>query len=628
MPFALLVGQPQQLPISSQLVVANNRAGLRPITANTNSQIPRQPMVNQQVYIVGRGPGPQPNLLQMRSIPSQQSNHQGNGIVGVQAPIRPSSTPPKESDVSVARFLNHILASEKTGRGEHGQVIQLIQDLIDDKVSCDSFLTQLYTLMKTTRRQDVDRMFYSGLGKLRLDLASGNISLPHIKPPNLNRSTTSSSTAINPSSASQILPRPIDNLPATHTFQISTSVPISPAPPRSVTPLVQSSVYAPRVANPPIAPTTPIRPLRPAPNNQLRHKAPTNSALFQSFSGTTTPIAPQRAAVLAPGTQLRPVYPSTPGSTASIIAASSTPSISLVSAPATSAFLPVASAGAGAITSNTVSTSPNVSSQLNQPFFPVSQIRSFLATKLSAAAVASLSDEALNCMAHGLNSFLRDVLTRLSLVAGHKATKLAEDPHLEQVDYAREQIAFVQKMYDFDQEKRSELQREFILKAAKTRLRNENSEQARIREMANQLKNEKDERERQEQANFTALSAIGTLNNKRSRLSMNLSASEQILATSGVNLSSTLSTTSFSNPNAATTAAGSTSSTRLSLINSSSRLRLLQSSASSQQPSATPRFNLAASLRVRRAGLRELQVVFSKDKRLCRSRALCRTYWH
>lgn len=147
--------------------------------------------------------------------------------------------------------------------------------------------------------------------------------------------------------------------------------------------------------------------------------------------------------------------------------------------------------------------------------------------------------------------------------------------------------------------------------------------------MANQLKNEKDERERQEQANFTALSAIGTLTNKRSRLSMNLSASEQIRTTSGVNLSGTLSTTSFSHPNAATTATGSTSSTRLSLINSSSRLRLLQSSASgNQQPSTTPRFNLAASLRVRRAGLRELQVVFSKDKRLCRSRALCRTYWH
>lgn len=312
-------------------------------------------------------------------------------------------------------------------------------------------------------------MFYSGIGKLRLDLASGSISLPHIKPPNLNRSATTSSVAINPSSASQILPRPVENLPSTPTFQISTSVPISPAPPRPVTPLVQSSVYAPRVANPQIAPTTPIRPLRPAPNNQLRHKAPTNSALFQSFSGTTstTPIAPQRAAVLAPGTQLRPVYPSTPGSTASIIAASSTASISIVSAPASSTFLPVVSAGAGAVTSNAVSTSPNVSSQLNQPFFPVSQIRSFLATKLSAAAVASLSDEALNCMAHGLNSFLRDVLTRLSLVAGHKATKLAEDPHLEQVDYAREQIAFVQRMYDFDQEKRTELQREFILKAAK-----------------------------------------------------------------------------------------------------------------------------------------------------------------
>lgn len=70
-------------------------------------------------------------------------------------------------------------------------------------------------------------------------------------------------------------------------------------------------------------------------------------------------------------------------------------------------------------------------------------------------------------MAHGLNSLLRDVLRQVSLVAGHKATKLADDPHLVQVDYVREQLSFVQKLHEFDQEKRSELERELIFKAAK-----------------------------------------------------------------------------------------------------------------------------------------------------------------
>ncbi|VDO12831.1 unnamed protein product [Rodentolepis nana] len=138
--------------------------------------------------------------------------------------------------------------------------------------------------------------------------------------------------------------------------------------------------------------------------------------------------------------------------------------------------------------------------------------------------------------------------------------------------------------------------------------------------MATQLKNEKDERERQEQANFTALSAIGTLTNKRPRLSMNLPSSEQTIITTGGNLSNNL--------NSATNAATATGSTGFSLINSTSSLRLVQPSSSSNQISSTPRFNLAASLRARRAGLRELQVVLNKDRRLCRSRALCRTYWH
>ncbi|VDL16315.1 unnamed protein product [Hymenolepis diminuta] len=625
----------------------------------------------------------QPNLLPVRSLPNHPLNHQANGVAAAQVSAQPPATQSSGNVISVAKFLNHILTSNKTDTGERAQVIQLVQDLIDDKVSCDSFLAQLYLHLKTSRRQDVDNLFYTGLPKLRMDLINGTTTLPNIRPPNRSVLTgastvtttasilaTSTAAQAQPaiihtpsqsSSTSQILPRPsptiVDNLPPNSTFQLSTSsIPISPAPLRPVTPLVHSSVYSPRVAvtNSP----TPIRPLRPAPtinnnngnNQQFRLKTPTNhsTTLFQSVSGTT-PIAPHRPTILPPGTQLRPLFPSpAPGSTPSLASSSAVPASNSTLVPPASSFLsPVTSvsSAAPAPSSSNAMSSPQsaASSQLNQPFFPVAQIRSFLGSKLPANEVASLTEDSLNCMAHGLNTLLRSLLTRISLVAGHKATKLSDDPHLEQVDYAREQIGFVQKMHEFDQEKRSELQREFILKAAKakseilplcalpffvhvsfyasiTRIRNENSEQVKIREMATQLKNEKDERERQEQANFTALSAIGTLSNKRPRLSMNAPTSEQTLITTGGNLSNSLN----SAPNVAT----AVSSTGFSLINSNSSLRLVQPSSSSNQIPSTPRFNLAASLRARRAGLRELQVVLSKDRRLCRSRALCRTYWH
>lgn len=148
--------------------------------------------------------------------------------------------------------------------------------------------------------------------------------------------------------------------------------------------------------------------------------------------------------------------------------------------------------------------------------------------------------------------------------------------------------------------------------------------------MAHQLKNEQYERERQQQANRTALNAIGLPANRRPRASVNPSISDQGM-TPGAGTPTTGS--SSSTTPAATTAAAAP---RLSLINSSApRLRLVQPSSSSSttvvggggQVTSTPRFTLAASLRTRRAGLRELQVVLSKDSRLCRSRAFFRSYW-
>ena len=148
--------------------------------------------------------------------------------------------------------------------------------------------------------------------------------------------------------------------------------------------------------------------------------------------------------------------------------------------------------------------------------------------------------------------------------------------------------------------------------------------------MAHQLKNEQYERERQQQANRTALNAIGIPANRRSRPSLNPPIGDQGLST-GVGITATTTDPSLS-------AVPSPTTPRLSLINSSaSRLRLVQSSSatpptstgilSSGQPPTAPRYTLAASLRTRRAGLRELQVVLSKDSRLCRSRAFFRSHW-
>ncbi|KAL5108188.1 Transcription initiation factor TFIID subunit 4B [Taenia crassiceps] len=621
-------GQPQQLPISSGLTASNIRAGLRPIGTNINSpaMISRPPLVGHSLYLVPRGnlnhiqTASPPNLLHVRSITSAQSIAQGNGIAGVPAPTRPFSSTPNNvvthpvNDSPVVKFIKQLmeLSQKSTPAGTQDTIIKLVQRLIDDEIDCDRFCTQLCASLKSVnKRTDVESLLKNNIVQLRRDLANGVCSLPHITPPRPPPTTPSTTVFVNPatiinsaSSTSQILPRPSDGLPATATFQLSpaATVSLSPALPRSATPLVQNSIFSPRSIPTSIAPSTPhpIRPqLKPAQPLPIRMKTPVSPAMFQPVSGATA-IAPQRGSLLAGATAVRPIYPTTPVSVSSVVP-SPAPVAPIVSAPRISA---VAAAAAPA------AVSPSPSSQMNQPFFPVCQIRSYLSTQLSQSSIAMISDEAINCMAHGLDAFLRSILTRVSVVAGHKAVKLSEDPHLTQVDFAREQLNYLQRLGEFDRQKQSELEKEYILKAAKSRTRSENPDQARLREMAHQLKNEQYERERQQQANRTALNAIGLPANRRPRTSMNPSISDQSMAT-GAGITTTGSSSSTT-PAATTTAA----TPRLSLINSSApRLRLVQPSSSStaaavgggSQVTTTPRFTLAASLRTRRAGLRELQ---------------------
>lgn len=304
----------------------------------------------------------------------------------------------------------------------------------DDEVDCDSFCSQLCDITRSGhKRTNVEILVQNNIAQLRRDLAIGVFVLPHIVPP-VNRpqpvplapsripQTTvlvNAGTILNthPTSAtvtSQILPRPSDGLPANATFQLSqTSLPVTTMP-RPIPQQLNRAL---------LKPTT-----QPFPN---RMKAP--------ISPATTTITPQRGSLFAGAAGVRPIYP------ASVAAIASAPAPSPVS----------------------VTSSTNL---MNIPFFPVSQIRSHLSTQLSSESNAMLSDEAVNCLAHGLETLLRSILTRVSVVVGHKTVKLANDPHLKQLDHAKEQLNYIQRLDEHNKRKQSELEKEYILKAAKVGL--------------------------------------------------------------------------------------------------------------------------------------------------------------
>ncbi|CAL8099900.1 unnamed protein product [Calicophoron daubneyi] len=272
----------------------------------------------------------------------------------------------------------------------------------------------------------------------------------------------------------------------------------------------------------------------------------------------------------------------------------------------------------------------------DRPFFPPEEVKAVLANQGNI----SLADDAVICLAHGLQAFARSLLTRLSIVVTHRLERLGDDPRLTQADCARDQLRFLQKLDEHDKMRQSELEKDLILKAAKSRSRNEDPDQIRMREMARRIASEDYEREKQHQANLTALHAIGP---QRKRRFDNLDESGNLLfADSTTN--SYASRDVLLTHNRLSLVGGS----RLSILNSNSSPFLPQSGSESGQTatllplpgggtsrtlnsSATDNsssFSLSHAPRIHRATLKDVQLVLSRTPRLRQTRTYYQTHWH
>ncbi|CAH8512213.1 unnamed protein product [Dicrocoelium dendriticum] len=276
----------------------------------------------------------------------------------------------------------------------------------------------------------------------------------------------------------------------------------------------------------------------------------------------------------------------------------------------------------------------------DQPFFPPSQIRSVLSAQLPNL---TLSEEAITCLSHGLQSLMNSILTRLSIVVSHRLERLGDDPRLTQLDNTREQLKFLQRLDEHDQMRQFELEKDLILKAAKSRSRNEDPDQVRVREMARRIATEDYEREKQNQANLTALHAIGPQRKRRLDTvdesapglpsDSSLSSSTLVSLVDGIPSGSAhprlslVSTNRIASLPAASSFPLSRSSTELSQTSSLSVVSTHTLSNALTAPDTSSRFSLAHSSRVHRATLKDVQLVLSRTPRLRRSLTFYRTHW-
>lgn len=174
-----------------------------------------------------------------------------------------------------------------------------------------------------------------------------------------------------------------------------------------------------------------------------------------------------------------------------------------------------------------------------------------------------------------------------------------------------------------------------------SRARNEDPDQIRMREMARRIATEDYEREKQHQANLTALHAIGPQRKRKLesiesndsndgvyslRESGAASGTSQVrLALLGANRLNLVTPGGAGNSLSRTNSGDSQSilhsSTELSINNNNNTI------TSSSSHASGPAFSLAHSSRVHRATLRDIQMVLSRTMRLRRTRTHFSTHW-
>ncbi|KAK7913508.1 hypothetical protein WMY93_013719 [Mugilogobius chulae] len=123
--------------------------------------------------------------------------------------------------------------------------------------------------------------------------------------------------------------------------------------------------------------------------------------------------------------------------------------------------------------------------------------------------VTEVPMEAVTFISHATQSRLRTMVEKVSAIAQHRLDSCKDDESYAQTADVRSQLRFFEQLERIEKQRKDEQEREILLKAAKSRSRQEDPEQARLKQKAKEMQQQELAQMRQRDANLTALAAIG-----------------------------------------------------------------------------------------------------------------------
>ncbi|XP_029993002.1 transcription initiation factor TFIID subunit 4-like isoform X1 [Sphaeramia orbicularis] len=177
----------------------------------------------------------------------------------------------------------------------------------------------------------------------------------------------------------------------------------------------------------------------------------------------------------------------------------------------------------------------------DESFLPTGLLHRRILDTAKKLGVTEVPLEVVNFISHATQSRLRSVLEKVSAVAQHRTDGGKDEDYYDQTSDVRSQLRFFEQLERMEKQRKDEQEREMLMKAAKSRARQEDPEQARLKQKAKEMQQQELAQMRQRDANLTALAAIGPRKKRKLDSPGGATAGTEVASGSGAGSSTTAS---------------------------------------------------------------------------------------
>ncbi|NXR23464.1 TAF4 factor, partial [Cinclus mexicanus] len=151
----------------------------------------------------------------------------------------------------------------------------------------------------------------------------------------------------------------------------------------------------------------------------------------------------------------------------------------------------------------------------DEPFLAAIPLHKRILETAKKLGITDVPAEVVTFISHATQNRLRAVLEKVTVITQHRMESYKDDEWYEQATDVRSQLKFFEQLERLEKQRKDEQEREILLKAAKSRSRQEDPEQARLKQKAKEMQQQELAQMRQRDANLTALAAIGPRKKRR-----------------------------------------------------------------------------------------------------------------